>query len=52
MGEKCTNCGESFRVGEAIKPDGNGGHRHPSKCGRELDGLKPRRTDWCTLQPK
>lgn len=36
----CSNCGEPLRIGEAILPDGNGGWRHPHKCGPELGGFK------------
>ena len=39
----CSNCGETLHTGEAIQPDGRGGFRHPSKCGKELDDLKIRR---------
>lgn len=38
--QPCSNCGEPLQAGEAIKPDGKGGWRHPSKCGDELRGMK------------
>jgi hypothetical protein len=37
--QTCSNCGEPLRTGEAIKPDGRGGWRHPSKCGNEWRDL-------------
>jgi len=39
---KCSNCGELY-AGEAVKPDGGGGWRHPSKCGDELRNFVVRR---------
>ena len=42
--QTCSNCGEAAQLGEAIKPDGKGGWRHPSKCGSELDGFRVKRS--------
>ena len=39
----CSNCGEPFHLAEAMQPDGNGGWRHPSKCGAELKDFKVKR---------
>ena len=47
--ERCSNCNETFKTGEQIKPDGKGGWRHPSKCGSELIGLKVVKSDWRKL---
>lgn len=41
--EKCSICGGPFFITEQVKPDGNGGLRHPYKCGFELDGFKVQR---------
>ena len=48
----CSNCGGELHAGEAIKPDGKGGWRHPSKCGAELRDLQVRRPDWRRLTGK